>query len=198
MTMKLLLLSLTIFLTVTISQGQTSLSLISKNNKYKIKVGDDCYIKTIPTSNDTANNYYNIHIGYITSFKDSILTLTTRGLNTVYYTKDGVKKLDRVGLDSATVNLNIKEIEEIENFRRWFTAPATIGWLSLVSAIVVSPLVSTNFKAKTFDTDKFVKVSGVSLGTAAISLTIAYGFGRHSSFINNGQKRHRRLWVIQE
>jgi hypothetical protein len=177
--------------------AQTSLTLISKNKKYKIKFDEECNINTIPFSNDTVKNYYQIHIGYIINFKDSILTIKDYGLNTVQQKTDGTQQLDRVGLDNVTYNINIRQIEEIENFRKWFMAPTAIGWLSLISSVVVSPLVSTNFKTGTFNTDKFLKISGVSLGTSAISFSIAYGFGRHSSFINNGRKDHKRLWIIQ-
>jgi hypothetical protein len=178
--------------------AQTSLTLTSKNKRYKIKSGEECNITTIPFSNDTVKNYYQIHIGYIINFKDSVLTIKDYGLNTVQQKADGTKQLDRVGLDDVTYNINIRQIEEIENFRKWFMAPAAIGWLSLISAVVVSPLVSTNFKTGTFDADKFLKISGTSLGTTAISFSIAYGFGRHSSFINNGRKNHKRLWTIQQ
>lgn len=182
----------------TLLSAQTSLILISKNKKYKIKSGEECNINTIPYSNDSVKNYYQIHIGYIMNFKDSILTTKDYGLNTVQQKTDGTRQLDRVGLDNVTYNINIRQIEEIENFRKWFMAPAAIGWLSLLSAVVVSPLVSTNFKTRTFNTDKFLKIGGVSLGTTAISLSIAYGFGRHSHFINNGRKKHKRLWTIQQ
>lgn len=197
-TMKSLFFILTVLFSIADLQGQTSLSLFSKKKKYEIKTGEECYIQTVPTSNDTAKNYYNVHIGYVISFKDSILTLTATGLNTVYNTKGGIKKLDRVGLDNVTVSLHIKQIEGLENFRSWFMVPAAVGWLALISTVVVSPLVSTSFKPKSFDTTRFIKVGGISLGTAAIFMTIAYGFGRHSSFINNGQKKHKRLWTIQE
>lgn len=160
--------------------------------------GEECNINTTPFSNDTVKNYYQIHIGYIINFKDSILTISDYGLNTVQQKADGTRQLDRVGLDNVTYNINIRQIEEIENFRKWFMAPAAIGWLSLISAVVVSPLVPTNFKTGTFNTNKFLKISGTCLGTTAISLTIAYGFGRHSCFINNGRKNHKRLWTIQQ
>lgn len=197
MIFKIRFIFLIVIFTVNVSIGQTSLGLSSKNRNYEIKEGEECYIKTVPTSNDTAKNYYEVHIGYVVSCKDSVLTLNAIGLNTIYNTQDGVEKLDRVALDSVTVNLHINQIEEIENFRSWFIVPAAVGWLALISTVVVSPLVSTNFKAKSFDTNKFIKVGGISFGTAAISMTIAYGFGRHSSYINNGFKKHKRLWTIQ-
>jgi hypothetical protein len=195
---KLLLPGLTIFLTALTLHGQTLLTLTSKDKKYKIKAGDECYIKTVPSTNDTAKNYYNIHIGYIVRVKDSILELNSVGINTIYQTNNGIKRLYAVGLNNVPVNLNIKQIEEIENYRNWFMAPALVGWIALISTVVISPLVSTNFKTPSFDSNKFYKVGGISLGTTVASMTIAYGFGRHSLYINNGQQNHKRLWKILE
>lgn len=194
--MKPVIIILTILLGFTVAQGQTQIELISKHKKHKIRAGNECYVRTLPSANDTAKNLYNIHIGYIVAFKDSILTLNSVGLNTIYQTNSGVKKFDGVALDNVRVDLNINKIEEIENFKGWFMAPALVGWLSLVSAVVVSPLVS--IKAHSFDTDRFLKVGGISLGAAALSMTVAYGFGRHSFYVNNGKRHHRRLWTIHE
>lgn len=178
-------------------QGQTALHLTHKKKKYIIKPGEECYISTVPFSNDTAKDCFHVHIGHVLGYKDSVITFNAIGFNTSWQTPDGEQRLERTGLDNVSVNINLRQAEEIENFRNWFIAPALVGWLSLVSGVIVSPLVSTNFRKGEFYPDRLLKVSGISFGTAAISMTIAYGFGRHSAFLNHGKKRHKKLWTIK-
>jgi len=193
------LILIVIFFSDFFAQAQTSLNLTSKSKKYRIKANEDCSFYTVPFSNDTIKNYYNIYFGRILSYNDSALTIKATGLNTISSTKAGIPVVDKIGYwptDNVIVNLNIKNLEEIENFRNWFYVPAAVGCLSLISTVIVSPLVSMNFKSSSFNTEKFYKVGGVSLGTSVISMTLAYKFGHHLSFINNGQKHHEELWKL--
>jgi hypothetical protein len=167
-----------------------------KNKTHKIKSGEECTISTLRLSTNSAKSGYMVHIGYITNFKDSILTIQQIGQNSIC-TKGSTQQLNWANTDKQFVSISIKHIEQIEDFRKWFILPASIGWFSLFSAVIVSPLVSLNYNTGAFHTERFSKVSGLGLATTALSFSIAYGFGRHTCFLNTGRKTSKRLWSVQ-
>lgn len=143
---------------------------------------------------------YHIYIGEVEQLNDSTILLNMRAKNTIYVNPDQTLRIDKIPDDLVSrekINLRLNEIEKIENYRSWFYTPSTIGWLSLVSGIVVSPLISIDYKNGSFNSQRFLKTSAISLGIAAPSLLIAYKFGKHTSYINHGEKKNKKLWKIK-
>src|SRR5689334_10626840 len=91
------------------SFSQSSVVLSSENKTYTIKPGEECYITTIPVSDDTCKPCYTVHIGTISSVKDSAFAFTEYGLNTVKYDLNGKKKLYREAKENISLDLKFSK-----------------------------------------------------------------------------------------
>ena len=201
--MKQHFLKLIAFITlfVCISQAvscQVTLELQRKKRIGKIFADDDCVFSMLPVTNgnQTINKIY---FGKILSQKDSIITLLATECNTQVKEKGKKIPVDfhMYQPKDTTLQLHLKNMAEIETFRDWFIAPVLVGFAGLVSGLIVSPLVSINYKNGSFDENKFYRISGYSLATSAVFLTASYKFGDKKYFIHPFEKHKKRLWKVR-
>lgn len=94
---------------------------------------------------------------------------------------------------STLQKIPVKNIDLIKKSRPVFQSfVITTTLLALVSAVVVSPVIS--MKKNGFSTNKFLKVSGVSLGIATLSVTFGVVFGSKKFATNDSSKKN--TWRI--
>ena len=70
-----------------------------------------------------------------------------------------------------------------------------IGWISLISALIVAPLVSINYKHSDFDKQRYFNVAGISLGTMTLSFTIA-GITNYTQYLIGKKYKKNHGWRI--
>lgn len=161
-------------------------TLENESKTYNIKTSEDCYIKSIPIKNDSNQVVYYVYIGSIQLKDTNTISMNLRALNTILIKPDNSEIMkNQIPDDGVTeiIDLNINQIESIENFRSWFMVPAAVGWLSLISGLAVSPLISIDYENGGFNNERFLKTTGVSLAIGAPCLTIAYTLGKKKSYV---------------
>lgn len=179
--------------------SQTVLQLHKKNRTIKISKTDECFIHLVPDIIDGKIVKRQVYIGKLLNFTDSVITLSAGFYNTG--TKKNNEKFvyDYQILPSETIiKINIRNINSIQIEKKWYSIPMVIGISSLVSAIIVSPIISTNFKEKSFDTEKFMRAGGYSLLTSVVGLTITYKLYNNDHYLNlPTKKKKQRLWNVK-
>lgn len=88
----------------------------------------------------------------------------------------------------------ISEINRIVYDRKISSVSAASFWLFSATALVASPILS--IKRNGFDTQKFFRISGISLGGAAVCLGITAVFGERSLEIKPSTGK-KRIWKFQ-
>ncbi len=90
------------------------------------------------------------------------------------------------------IKLPISDIYKIKVSRegiQWSTF--IVGYLALTSAVIVAPIVSID---KKFNFDRYKKVAGYSLLTAATALTINLSFGYKKYYLK--KHKNKKIWTL--
>lgn len=158
--------------------------LDSSNRIVSLKMGGELQIhaQNLNKINSTIDqlDYYVDAIGHSTN--DSTILVHCIKEKSFFTGNDGYfynknKSYSKYDLDSKMTEINMSKISYI-----CFTRPIeykthkivrTLGWLSLVSAVIIAPLISINYKHLDFNKNRYFATAGVSLGFMVVSFTIS-------------------------
>ena len=118
--------------------------------------------------------------GQIISKSDSFLYITYN-YETLIEENDSITKVtnyDVIDYDSEScVGLNLNDIDYVDYETQFGLVSATVGSLSLLTALVVAPLVSYGYKSGEFNSDRYLNIMKYSLPTAAVGFSLYFAFG---------------------
>lgn len=100
----------------------------------------------------------------------------------VYYHLDSISR----------ISLHINDIDKILINRHFGNALTYTGLLAGLSAVIVAPLVSANFKQGTFDKNKYATIAGTSIAVFVPCLIIGLNISYRHYYIKGGKKN----WTI--
>lgn len=178
---------------------QTTMELTRNNRTSKITFKDDCLFTLNHIRNDGEIIKKQIYFGNLLNIKDSIISIKSTECNTVTKNAQGKWIIDYQVYQSDTIiKLNLRDISDIEMDRNWFVIPALMGSAAIISAVILSPIASANFKDKTFNSEKYLKLTAFSLLTSGACFTVAYTIARKHYYLNStNDNKHHKLWHIK-
>lgn len=136
-------------------------------------------------SNDSLE--YNVKGDFIVLTGDTIVIKSNKLIVHDFYKRNVDSSYYSKYLVSGFQKVNINDITLIKRRREVFqNSIITISLLSLVSAIVVSPVAS--IQKHGFNMERFAKISGTSLGVTTLAVTFGVLFGSEKFLIVNGSK----------
>jgi hypothetical protein len=191
---KILLISILAFL-FNATYSQTSIKLEKGEKLIELDQNAELIFleKEIKPNGDSIINTYDGQLSNIT--QDSI-TITPSGkhVNTFFTDKRSLQNdLYFINDTTSKITFGMNHLYQINTFNSSINETTTyISIISAVTALIVSPLVSFNFKKKTFDTNKYSYITGISLATFTVSLTINFAFS-YKKFSLQGDKK---VWRI--
>jgi hypothetical protein len=155
------------------SQDDTHIKL------YKFETAKEKKIKNNRFVNVTLDENHWLS-GQIVSKTDSFLFITYN-YETVIEENDSIRKItnyDVVDYDSEScVGLNLNDIDYIDYDTQVGWISASIGSLSLLTALIVAPLVSYGYKSGEFNSERYLNIMKYSLPTAAVGFSLYFAFG---------------------
>ncbi|MCB0579739.1 MAG: hypothetical protein KDD10_10580 [Phaeodactylibacter sp.] len=81
----------------------------------------------------------------------------------------------------------------------WNNLGGILATLGALSALVAAPLASINYGKGEFNSDRYFRVAGYSLGAAGAGVALLIGSKkRHFDIQRPGQAASRKLWVIEQ
>jgi hypothetical protein len=196
---------LTSFLLTVSSYAQTSITL-TKGGKKKIFNKEHELTYSINQKYSNGDSITSLYTGYIIWAKKDTLKLRltwieqamflkdelvwesskTYYLNNTYYQKNA--KTER------EVSFNINDVYKIEKGRGNVNfACFSIGVLSAITAVIVSPLISINYKDGSFDTDKYAKITGISIPASGVFWAISLNTNQRKFKTKGGKK----VWTLE-
>jgi hypothetical protein len=174
---------------------------LKKSKKYvnhrKITRNDDLSIDFVKKGINTDSVEYKIQGNFVTIMQDTMIIRSNElEVHDFYKVKTDSLHFHYRSLPSGFQKVPISDIKLIKKRRsdlQTFVVSTTL--LSLISAAVVSPVIS--IQKQGFNTDRFLKVSGTSLGVTALSITVGVVFGSEKFQIKPTAKK-KVVWKIKK
>lgn len=176
------------------------------NRFVKLKVGGEFEIYTEKSSKVSC--YRDDAIYYV----DALDSLVYDSIIKVHTTKEIISTYDSDGFRSKKTKYNrsyyynaplteikLSEISYISyngpKSLKAHTISKNIGWVSLFSALVISPLISIDYKKSDFNKQRYFNVAGISLGTMTLSFAIS-GITNYTQYLIGKNYRKNFGWRI--
>lgn len=195
--LKLILLAFVFFLNG-ISHGQNAFSdLKLQHNKKNKVIKKERSIDVRLIHSTSKDSIFYTHYGTFKGVINNKLLLNSNGFM-IETKKYGEWKLKYVDLNSdSTVEIPLESIHEINEERsKLVNTMFTLTFVSLTSAMIVSPIISVNIWEPSFNTNRFLLTSGISLATAVPFFSIAAIFYEKNYLIHQSGIQKRKVWKI--
>lgn len=198
--MKNLLLTIIIILTVSNCLAQDTIIgdsfELRFNNKVKyVEPSENVSIVTIYRQDSTKLDIEPQAIITYTSLKDTIVVRPSRieFYNRAHNEKPWSQSSSYFPNTKTEIKLSIADIDKIKVKRDGVRVPtAIIGYASLISALIVAPIVSVG---KEFNYKRYSTVAGYSLITMTASLTIHLAFGTKTYHLK--KYKNKKTWTLK-
>ncbi|MGQ0829816.1 MAG: hypothetical protein ACT4ON_15625 [Bacteroidota bacterium] len=180
-----------IFLFPTLTFSQNSLILTKKERKAFITNNNSITVCTLPTTKD---NFARAYYGKFKELSGDSLKIVVNEMEWQVPPKNRKTYGKRYPKDTI-VNLPIINIDLILRTRENFeNTTNVIAFLSLISATIISPLVSIDMQKEGFQWSRWRKVSGVSISVFTLTVVSQICFGEKRYRI---QAKRKNLWKIE-
>ena len=177
--------------------SQTDIHLTRGEKKSTIVIGKTIELATSHIGTDKDSTMTGFEGDLIGVFGDSIKIKPFRIIENTYTVdkKNLIIEKQFVNDTSTTISLHINEIRKIRKIHTGFQdAAIRVSAVSLITALVVSPLVSINYNKGTFNKNRYALITGISLATFTTSLTLSLKFG----YREYKTKDSKRNWSFEK
>lgn len=159
------------------SSGQKNKSYLKV---YKYGTTKEKRIKSEMFVDVTINDEKETYSGYLMGISDSILLITYDYHKQLIRTDSSqtVVTYSRTDMeDASTIQLNLSSVDYISHETQTGFISASLGAASLLTTLVIAPLVSYRFKDGVFNSERYLNIMKFSLPATIVGFTLYYSFG---------------------
>jgi hypothetical protein len=189
-----LILLISFLLTVS-GYAQTSITL-TKGGKKKIFDKEYELTYSLNHKNSNGDSIVSFYTGNIINAKKDTIKLRLTHVEQEMFLKDELvwesNKTYYQEKTKSNVSFDINDVYKIEKGRNSVNlAFGTLAVLSAITAVIVSPLISIDFKEGGFDADKYAKITGISIPASLVFTTLSF---QQRKFKTKGVKK---VWTLE-
>ena len=202
---RLLWISLALLCCTSILQGQVVLRNSLSGNTKTLKQGGYATLSIPVSGPDISCGYRKLQGKLLDGGKGLLRLEPQEEIRTVTFSS-GLQKEDKSSYEGIS-NLPAMSVAKVDidyisyrskNAEAYHNSGLVITTLGALTALVVAPLVSLNYSEGAFNSDRYFRWAGISLGATGVGVAMTLGTKKRGFQLQRpGMEAGRKVWVFQ-